>query len=99
MIDMNIDDWRIEIDSLDLQLVELLNRRAQCAIEIGIIKHEQGLPVYSPTRESEVLNNVTHHNHGPLDNEAIRRLFERIIDEARRVERLSVGELETESEQ
>ena len=92
---MNIDDWRIAIDELDLQLVELLNRRSQCAIEIGKIKREIGLPVYSPTREAEVLSNVTRHNKGPLDNEAIRRLFERIIDESRRVERISVGEQES----
>jgi chorismate mutase len=91
---VDINDWRIKIDELDAQLVALLNQRAQCAIEIGRIKRAQGLPVYSPARETQVIENVTQHNMGPLDNEAIRRLFERIIDEARRVERLAVGEHE-----
>lgn len=93
---MDINDWRKEIDELDLKLVELLNRRSHCAIEIGRIKREMGLPVYSPQREAEVINNVTSHNRGPLPDEAIRRLFERIIDEARRVERLAIGEHEEE---
>ncbi len=87
---MDIDDWRDEIDALDEQLVELLNRRSQCAIEIGRIKREIGLPVYSPSREAEVLAHVTGLNPGPLDHDAMRRLFERIIDESRRVERLTV---------
>jgi chorismate mutase len=95
---VDIEDWRIEIDSLDIELVKLLNRRSQCAIEIGRIKREMGLPVYSPAREAQVIANVTHHNAGPLDDDAIKRLFERIIDEARRVERLSVGELGNSSE-
>lgn len=91
---MEINNWRDVIDDLDRQLVELLNRRSQCAIEIGKIKRAQNLPVYSPSRESEVIKNVTSHNNGPLDNEAMRRLFERIIDEARRVERLAIGDHE-----
>ncbi|MBL8148316.1 MAG: chorismate mutase [Blastocatellia bacterium] len=88
---MDIDDWRVIIDELDVQIVDLLNRRSQCAIEIGRIKQRLGLAVYSPSREAEVLSNVTSHNKGPLDNEAIRRLFERIIDESRRVERVTVS--------
>jgi chorismate mutase len=86
-----IDDWRIRIDEIDLLLVALLNERSQCAIEIGHIKRRLGLDVYSPKRESQVMNNVTGTNKGPLDNEAIRRLFERIIDESRRIERIESG--------
>jgi chorismate mutase len=97
-IDVDIDDWRQEIDDIDIQLVELLNRRSQCAIEIGRIKHERGLPVYSPSREAEVISNVTARNRGPLRNDAIRRLFERIIDESRRSERLAVGEKDNPNE-
>ncbi len=87
---MDIEDWRMEIDRLDEQLVELLNRRAVCAIEIGRIKRDAGLPVYSPTRETEVIAHVVRLNGGPLDREAVRRLFERIIDESRRIERVTV---------
>jgi chorismate mutase len=84
---MTIDDWRRRIDEVDRKLVELLNARSRCALEIGRIKHEEGLPIYQPDREKEVLANAEQHNQGPLPGAAIRRLFERIVDEARSVER------------
>ncbi len=87
---MDIDEWRIEIDRIDELLVELLNQRSVCAIEIGRIKRQIGLPVYSPSREKEVIEHVISRNGGPLDREAVRRLFERIIDESRRIERVTV---------
>jgi chorismate mutase len=83
-----IDDWRVRIDEIDAQLVLLFNERAKCAIEIGHIKRKLGMEVYSPKREAEVMANVAGANHGPLDSEAIRRLFERVIDESRRIERI-----------
>ena len=86
--DKTIDDWRIRIDEIDLELVRLFNERTTCAIEIGHIKKRLGLEIYSPSREAQVIANVTDANHGPLDHEAIRRLFERVIDEARRIERI-----------
>ena len=89
-IDLNIEDWRNEIDRLDEQLVKLLNARSECAIELGRIKRELGLAVYSPDREREVIAHVTGINPGPLDRDAVRRLFERIIDESRSIERVTV---------
>lgn len=82
-----MDELRRRIDALDAQLVALLNQRAACALAIGRLKEAAGLPIYQPTREAEVLANVRQHNDGPLDGAAITRLFERIIDEARRLER------------
>ncbi len=93
--EMTMDDWRRRIDEIDLQLVKLFNQRTQCAIEIGFIKKRLGLEIYSPKREAQVYANVTGANTGPLDTEAIRRLFERVIDEARRIERIKATE-ETE---
>jgi len=87
---LEIDDWRKEIDSIDERLVELLNARSRCAIEIGRIKRESGLPVYSPAREAQVIENVIGASRGPLEPDAVRRLFERIIDEARRLERVII---------
>ena len=95
--DLKIEDWRDEIDQLDEQLVKLLNARSQCAIELGRIKRELGLAIYSPDREREVIAHVTGINPGPLDRTAVRRLFERIIDESRRIERVTV-EKETKGE-
>ncbi len=77
---------REEIDRLDVELVKLLNRRARLADEIGTIKRKLNLPVYVPGREAQVIANVQKHNPGPLSAAAIARLYERIIDESRRLE-------------
>ena len=87
---MNLSDWRLRIDELDRKLVELLNERSQCALEVGRLKQQANLPLYQPDREKEVLENAEKNNRGPLSDAAIRRLFERIIDEARAAERLAM---------
>lgn len=84
-----LDDLRKRIDLLDESLVRLLNARAACALEIGRAKRALGMPIYQPERETEVLKNVAGWNNGPLDQSAIKRLFERIIDEARHLERIA----------
>lgn len=84
-----IDELRQRIDTIDEELVRLLNARAECALAIGRAKKVAGLEVYQPARESEVLAHVQQVNAGPLDNPAVKRLFERVIDEARRLERLA----------
>jgi chorismate mutase len=87
-----LSDLRKKIDALDEAIVRLLNARAACALEIGRVKKDAGLPIYQPSRESEVLGHVQTINPGPLDDGAVRRLFERIIDEARRLERIADGD-------
>ena len=97
---MNLSDWRRRIDELDRKLVELLNERSQCALEIGKLKQQENVPLYQPEREKEVLQNAEKNNRGPLSDAAIRRLFERIIDEARAAERSAMhpdGEKEKDS--
>jgi chorismate mutase len=84
---MNLADWRRRIDDIDKKLVELLNERSRCALEIGKLKQAAKIPLYQPDRENEVLANAESNNSGPLTDAAIRRLFERIIDEARAAER------------
>jgi chorismate mutase len=83
----DIEYWRRRIDEIDRQLVKLLNERSQCALEIGHIKKALNQAAWQPEREAEILRNVVRANPGPLDDAAIRRLFERIIDEARSLER------------
>ena len=85
----DIEDLRQRIDWIDEQLVRLLNARAECALQLGHLKKALGLDIYQPAREIEVLGNVQRLNTGPLDDGAIRRLFERVIDEARRLERVA----------
>jgi len=95
---MNLSDWRRRIDEIDKKLVQLLNERSQCALEIGKLKQEAKIPLYQPEREREVLESAERINPGPLPDTAIRRLFERILDEARSVERVAMhpgGEAES----
>jgi chorismate mutase-like protein len=83
-----LDDLRADIDRVDEVLVRLLNERARVACEIGRVKKEQGIELYQPDREKQVLAHVRNvASEGPLGADAIARLFERIIDEARRLER------------
>jgi chorismate mutase len=85
----DLEDLRKRIDLLDESLVRLLNARAACALEIGRLKRELGMPIYQPSREAEVLQHVQALNNGPLDDQVIKRMFERIIDEARHLERIA----------
>lgn len=83
-----LEDLRRDIDRVDEVLVRLLNERARCVCEIGELKKVAGVEIYQPDREKDVLNHVRElAKEGPLGPEAIARLFERIIDEARRLER------------
>jgi chorismate mutase-like protein len=79
--------WRTRIDEVDLRILALLNERTAVVEEIGRIKQKADLPVYEPKREDEVFHNVTGSNGGPLPNGAVRRIFERIIDEMRTVQK------------
>ena len=87
---LSIEELRNRIDVIDEQLVRLLNVRVACAVEAGKLKHEAGLPIYQPEREAQVLASVRKSAvelSGPLTAEAVVRIFERVIDEARRAER------------
>jgi chorismate mutase len=79
---------RDAIDALDVELVRLLNQRTKVVEEIGRVKEAMNLPVYEPKREDDVFRNITGHNDGPLTTEGLKRIFERIIDEMRSLQRM-----------
>ena len=83
---------RAKIDALDRQLVELLNRRTHIVEDIGRAKEAAGLPIYEPNREEDVYRNVFSHNQGPLSPEALRGIYERIIDEMRSLQRIRLAQ-------
>lgn len=85
---MDIEQLRLEIDRLDRELLKIFNERAGIALKIGKIKKERDLPVYDPEREKRIFERMRAANPGPLEDEAIVRLFERVIDESRRLERI-----------
>jgi len=84
---MDIADWRRRIDDLDQRLVALLNERARAAVEIGRLKRHTNLPVYEPDREHIVFENVSKLNRGPLPTRDLVRIFERIMDVMRNIQR------------
>src|SRR5579862_6684667 len=88
---MDIADWRKKIDELDRKLVDLLSERAQAAHEIGKLKRNSAMPIYEPDRERLVFDNVRKANRGPLPDQDLLRIYERIIDIMRKIQREEIA--------
>jgi chorismate mutase len=86
-----LEEYRLMVDVVDRRIVELLNERTRVVEEIGRVKREAQLPIYEPKREDLVFANITASNQGPLPAAGLRRIFERIIDEARTIQRLRMS--------
>jgi chorismate mutase len=84
---LDIDSLRTQINQLDNDLLRIFNERAALALKIGELKKSLDLPIYDPRREKLIFERIQQQNQGPLDNAAIIRLFERVIDESRNLER------------
>lgn len=84
---MDIEDWRKKIDEVDRKLVELLSERARAAVAIGRLKRDTSLPIYEPDRERTVFENVQEANRGPLTGQDLVRIYERIIDVMRNIQK------------
>jgi chorismate mutase len=88
---MDIEDWRKKIDELDEKLVELISERARAAVAIGKLKRDTSLPIYEPDRERIVFENVQAANQGPLAGRDLVRIYERIIDVMRNVQKEEIA--------
>ena len=88
---MDIADWRKKIDELDGRLVELLSERARAAQEIGRLKRNTNMPIYEPDREGIVFSNVQKMNRGPLPGRDLVRIYERIMDVMRNIQKEGIG--------
>ena len=91
-----LEEYRVLVDDVDRRIVALLNERTRVVENIGRVKRGSGLPIYEPRREDQVMANITGNNSGPLSEQAVRRIFERIIDEMRHVQRVR---METDGEE
>ena len=78
---------RSEIDRIDKELVGLLNRRSEMAVEIGRIKQVQGLDVWSSSREDEVVDRALQASRGPLPHETLRLIFRELMSSSRSLQR------------
>jgi len=89
---MTISDWRKKIDEIDTVLLQLLNLRTEFAVEVARLKEEEGLSLCAPEREQKVIAGMKNLNEGPLDAEAVTRIFRAIMDESRRIQEMHAGE-------
>jgi chorismate mutase len=85
---LRLEAFRVKIDEVERRIVDLLNERTTVVEEIGRVKREAQLPIYEPKREDQVFANITGSNRGPISQEAVRRIFERIIDEMRTIQKV-----------
>jgi chorismate mutase-like protein len=88
---MDIEDWRKKIDDVDRRLVELISERARAVVEIGKLKRNTSMPIYEPDRERIVFENVQEANRGPLPGRDLVRIYERIIDVMRNVQKVEIA--------
>ena len=83
-----LEKCRVLVDDVDRRIVALLNERTSVVQDIGRVKRQTQMPIYEPKREDQVFANISASNRGPLTEEAVRRIFERIIDEMRMIQRV-----------
>ncbi len=93
-----LEEYRVLVDEVDRRIVSLLNERTLVVEDIGRVKRAARLPIYEPRREDQVFANITENNGGPMTTEALRRIFERIIDEMRSIQRLRMVESDGEKQ-
>ena len=78
---------REKIDSIDAQILALLNDRAKVAQEVGHVKAETNAPVFRPEREAQVLRGVADRNPGPRGGREVQTIFREIMSACRALER------------
>ena len=84
-----LKEYRVYIDELDRRITALLNERTEVVENIGRVKRDADMPVYEPDREERVFANVRSvTSDDPLAQQAVRRIFERIMEEMREIQRL-----------
>src|SRR5215208_2073135 len=80
--------FRTQIDKLDLQILKLINERADFAAKIGKVKTDNNDSVFSPAREEEVIANVLSANKGPLPEVTVRAIYREIISGSRALQKI-----------
>ncbi len=88
----DLREFRDRIDRIDGQLLELLNRRAECALSIGRFKRKNDIPIHVPSREEEVIARMIRENRGPLPDSTVEIIFQSIIQQIRTFEEIPPSE-------
>jgi chorismate mutase len=88
---LSLEALRRDIDAVDQEILKLLHKRVRLVMQVGEYKRERGIPVYDPERERELFERLSRAAEPPLDGDTVRRVFERLVDESRRIEQHHVG--------
>ncbi len=84
---MKLEELRKRIDSIDDQILELLNERMEVVKKVGELKNRSNAPIYRPERELQILSRLKSKNKGPLTESAIEAIFLEIFAVSRNLER------------
>jgi chorismate mutase len=87
-----LEALRRSIDDLDGRILALVAERVKVVLAVGQFKRENNIAVYDPDRERNMLDRLCSQAPAPLDGDTVRRIFERLIDESRRIEQHSIGQ-------
>src|SRR5687767_4123103 len=95
---MKLDECRKRIDAIDIEILALLNRRAELSRRIGHIKTVAALPIVDPEREEIIVRRVIHENAGDISDRALTTIYREILTESRRIQSIVATELATSGE-
>ncbi|RJP70777.1 MAG: prephenate dehydratase [Candidatus Abyssobacteria bacterium SURF_17] len=84
---MSLEEIRERIDSIDSEIIRLLNERAKAAIDVGKLKEQANTHIYAPAREIQIFEQICSRNTGPLTNEALKSIYKEIISASRSLEK------------
>ncbi len=87
----DISHWRRQIDEIDEKILDVINKRAECVLEIGKLKSKRNIEVFDPERESDIISHLREINNGPLSDDAIQRFFECLINESKLMEKNNIS--------
>lgn len=90
---MKLEDWRKEIDAVDLQILNLIRQRTKIVREIGVLKAQAGLSVIDANREKEILKKISGMIGSVPENKSIVNIFKEIIRESRRIQIKNINEI------
>ena len=87
----DLAELRVAIDGIDEQISKLIAERVRLVLAVGDLKRKSGMAVYDPDRERKILERLCARAVEPMDAGTVRRIFERVIDESRRIEQHHVA--------
>lgn len=86
MQEPNLEELREQLDEVNIEVLKWINKRGELVKKIGEIKKAQGIKVFDPVREREMLNHIVDHHEGPFESSTIEHLFKEIFKAAKELQ-------------